>query len=444
MSIKVGYLSLGCAKNQMDLELMLGRLAADEDFVIVDEDINADVMIVNTCAFIQSAKEESIESILDLDWLKKNRSLKGIIVTGCMAQRYFEEIKKDIPEVDAILGLGAEQDICETVRKVFAGQKLYRHDAPEALCIEGDRAVIGSEYSAYLRIAEGCDNRCSYCAIPSIRGKFRSRRIEDILAEAKDLYDMGVKELCLIAQDTSRYGLDLYGTYSLDRLLEALCTSPDFSFEWIRVLYCYPDKITDSLISVMKKYDSIVKYIDIPIQHISDRMLTAMNRHGSRADIEDAVKRLRAAMPDIVLRTTVMVGFPGERDSDFKELLDFVGQARFNHLGAFEYSREEGTEAYGLKGQVSAKTKAVRLDNIMNKQYTVVSDYLAEQVGKTVKVLCEGYDPVGGCFFGRSAAFAPEVDGRVYFTAAQKPKEGDFVNVRIQSTLDYDLVGVRV
>ena len=443
MSIKVGFISLGCPKNQMDLELMLAKVAA-EGFEIVEEDIHAHVMIVNTCAFIKSAKEESIEAILDLGWLKENRDLKGIVVTGCLAQRYFDDIQKSIPEVDAVLGLGDEKDICLAIKKVYEGEKYFAHSEPEALCMEGDRVVTTPEYTAYLRIAEGCNNRCSYCAIPAIRGKMRSRRIEDIVAEARTLRQMGVKELCLVAQDTTGYGKDLYGEYCLDKLLEAICSESDLDFKWIRLFYCYPDKITDGLLKVMKKYPNILHYIDMPIQHISDKVLERMNRHGKSEIIKDSVKRLREAMPDMVIRTTVMVGFPGETGADFEELLSYVREARFDRLGCFCYSREEDTPAYGFDGRVPQKTKERRMERVMEAQFEINRLNSEAQIGEIKEVLCEGYDPVGECWFGRSWEYAPEIDGRVYFKTRKRPEVGSFVKVKITEVLDYDLLGEAV
>ena len=399
-------------------------------------------MIVNSCAFIQSAKEESIETVLDLDWLKKNRNLQGIILTGCMAERYADQIERELPEVDAVLPVGDEGNICLAVEAVLAGKK-YRHNAPspEALPLGGDRVVTTPEYTAYLKIAEGCDNCCTYCAIPMMRGRFRSRPIEDLVHEAQNLYDIGVRELCIVAQDTTRYGLDLYGEYSLHRLLEALCTAKTFSFTWIRLLYCYPDKITDELIDVMARYDNVAKYIDLPIQHISDSVLSAMNRHGGSAVIRDAVARLRKAMPDIVIRSTALLGFPGETAKDFNELLAYLKETKFPRLGAFIYSREEGTPAYSLPKQVAKKTKASRLDILMNAQYTIQHNDQEKKRGKVLKILTEGYDQAAACYFGRSEADAPEIDGKVFFSADKRIREGTFVSVQIDDVLDYDLMG---
>ncbi len=438
--ITVGFVSLGCAKNEIDCERMLARVHR-AGYAITAEETEADVVIVNTCGFIQSAKEEAIETILDLNYLKEHHNLRAIIVTGCLAQRYYEEILNELPEVDAVLSLGGESEIVEAIEAVVRGERYDRHTEPETLEIEGDRILIGSEKSACLKIAEGCDNRCTYCAIPAIRGAFRSRKMEDVLAEARELYELGVRELTLIAQDTTRYGLDLYGEYKLAELLEALCTAEDFKFTWIRLMYCYPDKITDELIRVMAQYDCVAKYIDLPIQHASDAVLERMHRHGGRAVIEDAVCRLRAAMPDIAVRSTVMVGFPGETKEDYAALRAFLNEMRFERLGAFSFSAEEGTPAAAMEGQISDAVKQRRLDNLMEAQYTIHIKCNEKYIGKTLLVLVEGFDPVAGCYSGRSQYLAPEVDGCIYFTSEAKLTPGDFVQVTVTETIDYDLLG---
>lgn len=442
MQTKVGFISLGCPKNQVDCELMLARVAK-AGYTIVGEDIDADVVIVNTCAFIQSAKEEAIENILDLAWLKNNRNLKGIIVTGCLAQRYFEEIQESIPEVDAALSLGDEVSICEAIESVLKGEKFFRHSPASALEMEGDRVVISDGY-AYLRISEGCDNCCSYCAIPGIRGKLRSRPMENILKEAKTLSEMGVSEVIIVAQDTTMYGKDLYGRLALPELLEKLA-GEEYGFTWIRLMYCYPDKVTEELCQVMAKHDNICKYIDLPIQHVSDDVLTAMNRHGGSKAIYNAVNLLRKYMPDIAIRTTVMLGFPGEKDKDFSLLHNFVKETKFRHLGAFLYSREEGTAAYNLENRTTKKTREGRLSSIMQAQLLIAEEYNASSVGKTYSVMCEGYDPTIKMYFGRTQYHAPEIDGVVYFSSNKKEiAVGQFVNVKIEEAMDYDLIGKEV
>lgn len=443
MAIKVGFVSLGCPKNTCDTEVML-KILIDAGFEIVPEDHMADVMIVNTCAFIESAKQESIDYILDLAYLKEHHSLKGIVVTGCLATRYADEIEKNLPEADVILSAGAEADIAEAVLSAAQGKRYKKVLPTECLSLGGERVVTTPEYTAYLKIAEGCDNRCTYCAIPDIRGRFRSRELDDILKEARELSEMGVKELCLVAQDTTRYGEDIYGEWSLDKLLTALCEDEKCRFDWIRILYCYPDKITDSLISVMKKYDCIAKYIDMPIQHINDEVLKRMNRHGGRQVIESAVKRLREAMPNIVIRTTVIVGFPGESAGEFEELYDYVKNTKFDRLGAFAYSREENTPAYSMPKQISKKVKETRTDRIMEAQYAIHSEKNALLVSKVLKVLCEGYDEVAEIYYGRSEADAPEIDSKIYFSAKHRVRDGEFVNVEITEASDYDLIGREV
>ncbi len=439
---KVGFISLGCPKNQVDTEVMLRELI-EAGYELTAEDSEADVIIVNTCAFIDDAKKESIDNILDVAWLKKNRGLKGIIVCGCLSERYREEVFKELPEVDALIGVGSIHDIVRAVESVWSGERGFTsfRDIPE-MDLGGDRVVTTPSYTAYLKIAEGCDNRCTYCAIPSIRGRFRSRPEEDIIAEAKDLCRLGARELVIVAQDTSRYGEDLYGEYRLARLLRRLAAETDAV--WLRVLYCYPDKITDELIDVFATEPKVCKYIDIPVQHISDAVLRRMNRHGDSALVRGVFRRLRDRVPGIALRSTAIVGFPGETDEDFEALCEFVKDTEFCHFGAFTYSREEGTPAYDLPDQIDEQIKQDRYDRVMAVQYDVVSRRLDAMKGGIITVLCEGYDPVSGHFFGRSEADAPEIDGRVFFTSGRRLIEGEFVRVRITDSLDYDPVGEEV
>ncbi|MBQ7125057.1 MAG: 30S ribosomal protein S12 methylthiotransferase RimO [Clostridia bacterium] len=435
---KIGFVSLGCPKNQIDTEIMLKELV-DAGYEITAEDISADVIIVNTCAFIESAKQEAIDNILDVAWLKKNRKLKGIICCGCLAERYREEIFKELPEVDAVLGTGSIHNIVRAVSEVWEGKKYSSFEKNEELKLGGERILTTPEYTAYIKVAEGCDNRCSYCAIPMIRGGFRSREIEDIVAEAKDLEELGVKELVIVAQDTTRYGLDIYGEYSLARLIKSL--TAETKIPWFRLLYCYPDKITDELIAEIRDNDRVVKYIDIPIQHISDRVLKAMNRHGDGELVRDTVRRLREGVPGIVIRTTAIVGFPGETEEDYTELCEYVKEARFDRFGVFTYSREEGTPAYSLPDQIDEQTKQDRYDGVMAIQLDIHEELNAKKLGEVVTVLCEGFDPVAEVFFGRSEADAPDIDGKVYFTSKKKPSEGDFVKVKITEAIDYDVYG---
>ena len=440
--MKIGFVSLGCPKNQIDTEVMLREVAA-AGYEITPEETEADIVIINTCGFIESAKKEAIDNILDIAWLKKNHKLKSIIVTGCLAERYREEIFEQFPEVDALLGVGSIHNIVEAIEAVSAKKKSKTKYASfedkESVRLGGERILTTPEYAAYIKIAEGCDNRCAYCAIPDIRGKFRSRTIEDIVAEAKDLDALGVRELTVVAQDTTRYGLDIYGEYSLAKLLRAITDAT--KIPWIRILYCYPDKITDELIAEMRDNDRILKYIDMPIQHISDKMLKAMNRHGDSALIKDAIERLRKAMPDIVIRTTFIVGFPGETEEDFNELCEFVHEAKFERAGAFAYSREEDTPAYDFEDQIDEQVKQDRVDIIMQEQMIISDNRNQSMVGKTITVLCEDFDPVSETHFGRSEADAPEIDGKVYFKSDKRIAPGSFVKVKVREVLDYDLVG---
>ncbi len=442
MSIKVGFVSLGCAKNLMDTEVMLHHVA-EAGYEITPDETEADVVIVNTCAFIESAKKEAIDNILDIAWLKKNRSLKGIVVCGCLSERYRDEILKEFPEVDAVLGTGSIHSINEAIAEVLKGKRYSRFDDQEKIDFGGDRAVTTGDAFAYIKISEGCRNRCAYCAIPSIRGNFRSRSMESIIKEAKDLDALGIKELVVIAQDTTCYGIDLYGEYKLPELLRKI--TEETKIPWIRVLYCYPDKITDEFVKEMRDNPRIVKYIDLPIQHISDRMLTAMNRHGDSTCIKDAIERLRT-VPGIVIRTTAIVGFPGETEEDFSELCEFVLDARFERFGAFTYSREENTPAYSMDGQIDEQVKQDRYDILMKHQLSVSEEFNKSMIGRELDVLCEDFDPVSEAFVGRSYMDAPDIDGKVFFTSEKGEtfKEGDFVRVKITEALDYDLVGKAV
>ena len=443
--MKIGFVSLGCPKNQLDTEVMLHEVVA-AGYEITPEEIEADVIIVNTCAFIESAKKEAIDNILDVAWLKKHRNLKAIIVTGCLSERYGEEILKELPEVDAVLGVGSIHRIVEAIEAVTKrkkkSEKFYAHDDCNSVALGGDRVLTTPDYAAYIKIAEGCDNRCAYCAIPSIRGKFRSRPMEDIVAEAKQLESLGVKELTVVAQDITRYGLDLYGKYALAELLHRI--TEETEIPWIRLLYCYPDKITDELIAEMRDNPRILKYIDLPLQHISDHMLGAMNRHGDGKMIREVLAKLRREIPDIVIRTTFIVGFPGETEEDFAELCEFVKEQRFDHAGVFTYSREEGTAAYDLPDQIDEQIKQDRMDLLMREQMEINEDLNREKVGKIVEVICEDYDPVAEVHFGRSTADAPEIDGKVYFKNDTRIAPGSFVKVKVRRVVDYDLYGFAV
>ena len=435
---KVGFISLGCSKNLVDTEVML-RSLHDAGYEITPDESEAEVIVVNTCGFIESAKKESIDNILDVAWLKKHGKCKHIIATGCLVERYREEVMKELPEVDALLGVGSLSHIVDALRAVERGEKYMSFEDKETSPLGGERLLTTPEYSAYLKIGEGCDNRCTYCAIPLIRGHFRSRPMESLVAEAKELEALGVKEINLIAQDSSRYGLDLYGEYKLAALVRRL--TEETTIPWIRILYCYPDKITDELIEEYRTNDRLVKYMDIPIQHISDTVLERMNRHGRKKLIVDTVNKLRERVPGVVLRTTAMVGFPGETEEEFAELCEYVKAAKFDRFGAFTFSPEEGTVAATMDGQIDEQTKQDRYDTLMQTQLTVTEELNARRIGSTLTVLTEGYDSAAGIHYGRSFADAPDVDGKVYVRAKERIPEGTFVSVKIEESLDYDLVG---
>lgn len=438
MAIKVGMVSLGCPKNQMDAELMLAKLE-QAGYEITADSGYADVVIVNTCGFIADAKQESIENILEFAQLKKEKQIKKIIVTGCLAQRYQQELADEIPECDAVLGLGANDDIADVVRRVMEGETVRSFPSRDAWCLDGSRVLTTPHFFAYLRIADGCDNRCTYCAIPYIRGGLRSRSMEHILSEARALASTGVKEIVLVAQDTTVYGCDLYGESRLPQLLTEMCKID--GLRWIRLLYCYPEHITEELLHVMATEEKVLPYMDIPLQHAAGPVLKRMNRPGDRQSLTDLIVRIRTAVPDITLRTTVMVGFPGETEEDFEELCEFIKEARFQRLGCFAFSPEEDTPAYNLPDQISDEVKYRRRDIVMEEQ-SRISDALNEQmVGKTVTVLVESFDRYAECWFGRTAGDAPDIDGKVFFSAAGAVQPGDMVEVEIHDTMDWDLIG---
>ena len=440
---KIGFISLGCSKNLCDTEVMLHHIA-EAGYEITPEETEADVVVINTCAFIESAKRESIDNILDVAWLKENRSLRGIVVCGCMAERYRESLLDEMPEIDAVLGVGGIHKIVEAVDSILegSGEKYVCFDDKTACPMGGDRVITTGDHMAYLKIAEGCSNRCTYCAIPAIRGPLRSRSMDELVKEAKELDGMGVKELNIIAQDTSAYGIDLYGEYKLPELLHRITEETDIP--WIRLLYCYPDKITDELIREIRDNDKILKYIDIPIQHVSESVLRRMNRHGGEEMVRGAVKRLREGVPGIVLRSTAIVGFPGETEEDFAALCEFVKTAKFERFGAFTYSREEDTPAYDFPDQIDAQVAQDRYDILMKTELPVTERFSASRVGNIEHVLCEGFDPVSESYFGRTYAEAADIDGKIWFTSEHPINEGAMIDVRITEAMDFDLVGEAV
>lgn len=439
MGYQIGLISLGCPKNQVDAERMLA-LIDEAGHSIVDYVDGCDVVIINTCGFIDDAKKEAIENILDTVELKKEGLVKKIIVTGCLAQRHQEEIAKEIPEVDAVIGIGANGNILDVIEDVMSSSELVESFPPQSeLPLDGQRILTTPEHWAYLKIADGCSNRCTYCTIPSIRGDMRSRKMENILDEARQLSEVGVKELILIAQDTTSYGYDISEEIRLPQLLDKLCEID--GIEWIRLLYCYPDRITDELIETIRKQDKIVNYIDLPLQHASDRILKAMNRRGTKEDIKNTIAKLRAAIPDVVIRTTFIVGFPGEDDEAFEELAEFVNEMEFDRLGCFSFSPQEGTPAYFMDGQIEDDVKLSRGDVIMQDQLAIMEEKNNEKIGNTYKTIVEEYDSYTDSYVGRTFMDAPEIDSVVRFTSAESLEIGDFADVTIFDFDEYDLLG---
>jgi ribosomal protein S12 methylthiotransferase len=441
MSYNIGLVSLGCAKNQTDAEIMLGLLSQD-GFDITYNPAEADIIIVNTCGFIESAKRESIDALLEMAEYKNGRC-RLLIATGCLAERYSDEILIELPEVDAVLGTGDYDKIADIIREAFDGKKPvlcgHKDRTPEERL---PRILSTPSYTAYLKIADGCDNNCTYCAIPKIRGHFRSRKIEDIVEEATMLAENGVKELILIAQDTTRYGKDLYGGYSLDKLLEELVKIE--KIQWIRVHYYYTEAITDGLIETMAKHDKICNYIDMPIQHANNDVLRRMARRTSKEQMLEKIYKLREKMPDCVIRTSIIVGFPGETEEQFEELYDFVKEVRFDRMGVFAYSQEEDTAAADFPDQIDEEIKEERLDRLMTLQQGISLELNKEKIGKTLDVIVEGYDEESFLFYGRSRGDSIEVDGKVYFGTEKEVSEGDIIKVEILDADEYDLTGKAV
>ncbi len=435
--IKVSIVSLGCAKNRVDAEMMLYKLK-EAGFVLKDDPADGDAVIVNTCGFIETAKQESIEEILELAKLKEEGKIKAIIVSGCLAERYKEDIKRELPEVDAVIGLGANGDIVEAVQKALSKEDFQSFPDKELMPLNDKRIGSTLPHYAYLKVADGCDNKCTYCAIPMIRGRFRSRTMESILSEAEELAQRGVKELNVIAQDTTRYGEDIYGSLMLPTLLKELCKIE--GIQWIRVLYCYPDRITDELIDTIANEEKILKYIDLPLQHCNERVLKAMNRRGSKESLTALIQKIRRRIPGVILRTTLITGFPTETDEEFDELAEFAKELKFERLGCFPYSTEEDTPAAELE-QVDKEVRGYRADAIMRSQELVMEEWCQSKIGSRVKVLVEGFDRYAECFFGRSYADAPEVDPNVFFTSEEKVTIGEFVEVEITDYLECDLIG---
>lgn len=434
---KIGMISLGCPKNQVDAEMMLSSLCED-GFEIVGEVEGADIVIINTCGFIGDAKKEAIDTILEVCQLKNEGSVGAVVVTGCLAQRYKDEIMNEIPEVDAVVGIGANGDIAKICRDVLKSKKVNIFPSKLSLPLEGGRVLTTPSHYAYLKIAEGCSNCCTYCAIPKIRGKFRSREMENIIAEARSLAENGVKELIVVAQDTTKYGIDLYGELKLSSLLRELCKID--GIEWIRTLYCYPESITDELIETMATEDKICKYIDIPLQHCDGDVLKRMNRRGDRESLTALINKLRQRIPGIVIRTTFIVGFPGETEENFESLCEFADEMKFDRYGCFAYSAEEDTPAAVMENQVDEDLKADRAGIMNSQQQRIFEDKLDALTGKEMTVIVDGFDEDEMLYFGRSYMDAPEIDTVVIISCEEELLPGQFVTGKVKGSLGGELI----
>jgi len=435
---KVSMVSLGCPKNQVDAEQMLYTLQS-AGFELTPAEADADAIIINTCGFIESAKAEAIENILEAAKYKQDGNCKALIVTGCLAERYQNDVTEEIPEVDVCVGIGSNGKIAEIVKNAIEGKCKNSFGAKEDLDLNTKRILGGYPFTAYLKVADGCNNCCTYCAIPKIRGKMRSRKIEDCVNEAKELAANGVRELIVVAQDTTAYGSDIYGKPMLSQLLKELCKID--GIHWVRTLYTYPDKIDDELLETIKNEEKLIKYLDIPIQHVNSEILKKMNRKGSRDDLEALIKNIRAKIPEITLRTTLITGFPGESEEQFTELCEFVKITRFDRLGCFAYSPEEDTVAAEMPNQIDEQTKVSRAENIMEMQMDIMREKNEEKIGSVLEVIIEGWDDYIKCYFGRTVCDAPEVDGKIFFMSDRPLVMGDFAKVQINDCLDYDLLG---
>lgn len=439
MTLKVSVESLGCAKNLVDSEIMMGLLS-QYNYQLTNDPTEADIIIVNTCGFIEAAKQESIDTIIGLGRLKETGNCKILVVAGCLGERYADELLKELPEVDVIIGTGNYPEIIQVLDEALKGNRIAKSgDVHVKISEDLPRLLATPGYTAYLKIADGCDNCCTYCIIPKLRGSYRSRSMENILEEAKTLGQKGVKELILIAQDTTRYGIDLYGELKLPELLRRLCMIE--GIQWIRILYCYPDVISDELINTMAEEEKICKYLDLPIQHCNNTILKRMNRKTTKEHILTIIEKLRRRMPDIALRTSLIVGFPGETEEQFEELKSFVEEVKFDKLGVFTYSQEEDTPASRLKNQIDEETKNARRDEIMVMQKDISLKKNIEKIGKIYDILVEEKIEEDNVYIGRTAYDAPEIDGIVYFPAVCPLNPGDFAKVRITDALEYDLMG---
>ena len=434
---KVAFISLGCAKNLVNTEQMMA-LCRDAGMTLALEPEGSDVVVVNTCGFIDSAKEEAIDNILAMGELKKRGKIKKILVTGCLAQRYRDELADSMPEVDGMLGTGSYGEIVSAVEELLGGGAPKRFGSIHAPIEELDRVITTPPYTAYLRIAEGCDNHCAFCVIPSLRGKYRSRAWEKVLAEAKTLSDSGVKEIIVIAQDITRYGTDNYGRRRLPELIRELCK---LDFRWVRLHYLYPDEFDDELINVIASEPKVLKYLDIPIQHCNDRILKAMNRRGNKEYLLALFRKLRARIPGLVLRTSIITGLPGEGEKEFDELCEFLREVKIERAGVFPYSPEEGTRAAQMDDRVDEEEARRRAELLVDLQSRIMDEYNDSMQGETVEVLCEGFDSASMGYIGRSYAESVDIDGKIYFSSERELEAGEFAQVRITGAMDGELTG---
>jgi ribosomal protein S12 methylthiotransferase len=438
---RIGFIGLGCEKNTVNTEKMMAAVA-DAGYTLVGDMEDCAAVIINTCGFIESAKQEAIETIFEVVRLKGEGKVGKIIVCGCLAERYQKDIAEELPEVDGFLGVGSFQRVAEALALVLAGERVAWFDDKELLQLEGKRIRTSPTHTAYIKIADGCNNRCAYCCIPDIRGRFHSRPIEKILQEAKEAIAEGCKELILIAQDTTNYGIDLYGERCLPKLIREILKLE--GLQWLRLLYLYPDKVDGELIDLFAEENALLPYIEMPIQHGVGSVLNRMNRPGDEESLLALIQTLRARIPNLTLRTTLIVGFPGETEEEFDALCRFVRKAEFDKLGVFPYFREEDTPAYDFPDQVEEEIKQKRLEVVETIQADIVEQKQAALLGKKLTVLAEGFDQYAECFYGRSVMEAPDIDGKIFFTAAEKPQIGEFITVEIQDVMDFDLIGERI
>ena len=437
MAVKVGMVSLGCSKNQVDGEIMLSLIQRD-GYELCGDAEQCDVVIINTCAFIEDAKRESIENILEFCELKRQGVIKAVVVTGCLAERYQQELVTEIPEADVILGIGRNTDIVNAIDQALQGERVVEFAPKDELVMDAERVLTNAPYYAYIKLADGCDNRCTYCAIPNIRGRFRSRKMENILEEVRRFAAQGVTEMNLVAQDTTRYGEDIYGKLMLPELIREVCKVD--GVHWVRILYCYPQRVTDELLEVMASEPKVVKYMDVPVQHASGRILKAMNRRDDYDYLKNLMQKIREKIPGVVLRTTFITGFPGETEEDFAEMTRLVKELKFERVGCFTYSPEDGTPAYSMPEQIDEETKRRRADIVMSEQLAIAEEFARSWIGRELEVVVEGLNEETGIYYGRSYMDAPDIDTRVYFDSPYEHETGEYVMVTVTGSQGYDLV----